>query len=153
LARYLLQHPEVALGRTVIDVATGSGVVAIAAAMAGARSVTAYDTDELAVYAAQMNVCLNRVNVAISKADVREVSAPSGALVTAGDVFYDRSISTAMLEGLTALAEAGAEVLIGDPYRLFLPQDRLEPLASFDVGVDMFLESDPVKTTLVARLS
>lgn len=73
--------------------------------------------------------------------------------MTAGDVFYDRSISTAMLEGLSALAEAGAEVLIGDPYRSFLPEDRLEPLANFDIGVEMFLESDPVKATLVARLS
>jgi predicted nicotinamide N-methyase len=153
LARYLLEHPEIVLGRTVIDVATGSGVVAIAAALAGAGSVAAYDTDELAVYAAQMNASLNRVGVAVSKADVRLVSAPSGALVTAGDVFYDRHISTAMLEGLTALAQAGAEVLIGDPYRSFLPQDRLEPLANFDIGVEMFLESDPVKATLVARLS
>lgn len=153
LARYLLQHPEIVLGRTVIDVATGSGVVAIAAALAGARSVAAYDTDELAVHAAQMNASLNRVSVTVFKADVRTVSAPSGALVTAGDVFYDRLISTAMLEGLTALAEAGAEVLIGDPYRSFLPEDRLEPLANFDIGVEMFLESDPVKATLVARLS
>jgi predicted nicotinamide N-methyase len=152
LARYLLQHSEIVLGRTVIDVATGSGVVAIAAALAGARSVAAYDTDELAVYAAQMNAGLNGVSVAVSKADVRGVSAPSGALVTAGDVFYDRCISAAMLEGLTALAKAGAEILIGDPYRSFLPQDRLEPLANFDIGVDMFLESDPVKATLVARL-
>ncbi|HVX20285.1 MAG TPA: 50S ribosomal protein L11 methyltransferase [Acidimicrobiales bacterium] len=153
LARYLLEHPKIVLGRTVIDVATGSGVVAIAAALAGARSVSAYDTDELAVHAAQMNACLNRVSVTVSNTDVRAVSAPGGALVTAGDVFYDRRIATAMLEGLTALARGGAEILIGDPYRLFLPQDRLEPLANFDIGVDMFLESDPVKATLVARLS
>ena len=153
LARYLLQHPELVLGRPVIDVATGSGVVAIAAALAGARSVVAYDTDELAVHAAQMNACLNRVPVAVYEADVRLVSAPSGALVTAGDVFYDRDIATAMLEGLTTLAEAGSDVLIGDPYRSFLPRDRLEPLANFDIGVDMAVESESVKTTLVARLS
>ncbi len=108
---------------------------------------------ELAIHAAQMNACLNRVSVGVSKADVRVVSAPSGALVAAGDVFYDRLIFTTMLEGLTALAEAGAEVLIGDPYRLFLPQDCFKPLATFDIGVNMFLESDPVKATLVARLS
>ena len=58
-----------------------------------------------------------------------------------------------MLEGLTALADNGAEVLIGDPYRSYLPEDRLEPLASFDVGVNMFMESDPVKPTLVARFA
>ncbi len=153
LARYLLQHPEIVSGRPVVDVATGSGVVAIAAVLAGAASVAAYDTDELAVRAARMNVRLNEVNVEVSRADVREISVPTGALVTAGDVFYDRTISAAMIQGLGALAEAGAEVLIGDPYRSYLPEDRLEPLATFDVAVDMFLESDPVKTTLVARVS
>lgn len=153
LARYLLEHPEIVLGRPVVDVATGSGIVAIAAALAGADSVAAYDTDALAVRAARMNVCLNGVDVEVSRADVREVRPPSGALVTAGDVFYDRSISEAMLQGLGASAEAGFEVLIGDPYRSYLPTDRLEPLATFDIGVEMFLESDPVKRTLVARLS
>ncbi|MGH8979872.1 MAG: class I SAM-dependent methyltransferase [Acidimicrobiales bacterium] len=153
LARYLLDHPEIVRGRDVIDVATGSGVVAIAAALAGARSVAAYDTDGIAVDAAQNNASLNQVRVACVRADVREVAAPTGALVTAGDVFYDRHISTAMLEGLTALAEAGAEVLVGDPYRSYLPQDRLEPVANYDVSVEMFLESDPIKPTLVARLS
>lgn len=153
LARFLLQRPELVLGRTVIDVATGSGVVAIAAALAGARTVVAYDTDGLAVEAARMNACLNRVEVAVHMADVRAVSAPKGALVTAGDVFYDRDISTAMLEGLTALADAGSEVLVGDPYRSFLPQDHLEPLADFDIGVDVDVESESVKATLVARLS
>lgn len=153
LARYLLQHPEIVIGRPVVDVATGSGIVAIAAALAGAGSVTAYDTDELAVQAAQANASLNGVNVAVSRADVREVSVPSGALVTAGDVFYDRRISAAMLEGLTALTHAGAEVLIGDPFRSFLPQERLEALVTFDIDVEMFLESDPIKPTLVARLS
>ena len=153
LARYLLQHPEIVLGRTVIDVATGSGVVAIAAALAGARPVTAYDIDERAVQAARTNARLNRVRITVSRGDVRTISAPSGALVTAGDVFYDRLTSAAMLEGLTALADAGAEVLVGDPYRSYLPQDRLEPLANFDIGVEMHLESDPVKATVVARLS
>lgn len=153
LARYLLHHPELVRGRTVIDVATGSGVVAIAAARAGARSVVAYDTDVLAVGAVQANACLNRVEVAAHLGDVRAVSGPSGALVTAGDVFYDRDISTAMLEGLAALAEAGSEVLIGDPFRSGLPLDRLEPLARFDIGVDLAVESEPVKTTLVARFA
>ena len=141
------------LGRTVIDVATGSGVVAIVAALAGAGSVVAYDSDELAVHAAQMNACLNQVKVAVHKADVRAVAAPTGALVTAGDVFYERDISMAMLESLTRLVDEGSEVLIGDPDRSFLPQDHLEPLASFDIGVDIALEGKSVKRTLVARLS
>lgn len=153
LARYLLDRPALVAGRTVVDVATGSGIVAIAAALAGARSVAAHDIDELAVHAARVNAGLNRVRVAVHQADVRSVSAAEGALVTAGDVFYDRDISTAMIEGLASLAEAGAEVLVGDPYRCFLPQDRLEPLASYDVGVEDSVESEPVKTSVVARFS
>lgn len=153
LARYLLDHPGKILGRTVVDVATGSGVVAIAAARAGARPVAAYDTDALAIRAAQANADLNEVSVAVHEADVRMVAVPDGALVTAGDVFYERHMSTVMLDTLAALADVGSEVLIGDPYRSYLPQDRLEPLAEFDIDVDVAVEGAPVRTTLVARLS
>lgn len=153
LARYLLQHPETVLGRTVVDVASGCGVVAISAALAGAAKVLAYDTDELAVRATRMNARLNGVEVSALEADVRVVSVPPGALVTAGDVFYDRSIAAAMLEGLARLAGAGAEVLVGDPRRSFLPEARLETLAELDISVAAGLESNPVKTTLVARFS
>jgi predicted nicotinamide N-methyase len=153
LARYLLDHPEIVRGRTVIDVATGSGVVAIAAVLAGAQSVAAYDIDPMAIHMAQLNADLNGVSVSFSTGDVRGVSAPKGALVTAGDVFYDHTISTAMLEALTPLAAAGVEVLIGDPYRQYLPEDRLERVGTYSIGVNMFLESDPVKATLVARLT
>jgi predicted nicotinamide N-methyase len=153
LARYLFEHPALVLGRTVIDVATGSGVVAIAAAIAGARSVAAYDTDELAVHVARLNAGLNEVDVAVGKAHVRDVWAPSGALVTAGDVFYEREIARDMLASLTALVGGGSEVLVGDPYRSFLPWDHLEPLANFDLDVDEALEGKSVRSTLVARLS
>ncbi len=152
LARYLLDHPEQVLGRTAVDVATGSGVAAIAAATAGARCVAACDTDALAVQAARANAAANGVRVAVAQADVRAVVTPPGILVTAGDVFYGRDISTAMLEGLCAMARAGAEVLVGDPFRSFLPQDRLEPLATYEVVVDVAVESEAVKTTMVARL-
>lgn len=152
LARYLLEHPETVRGRTVVDVATGSGLVAVAAALAGARTVAAYDRDELAVHAARTNARRNRVRVAVHESDVRVVSAPSGTVVTAGDVFYDRDIAGAMLEGLTALAEAGSEVLVGDPYRTFLPQHHLETIANYEIGVDMAVEGVSTKSTLVARL-
>ncbi len=153
LARYLLEHPENVLGRSVVDVASGCGVVAIAAALAGAGKVLAHDTDALAVRATRMNARLNGVGVSAFEADVRLVSAPSGALVTPGDVFYDRAIAAAMLEGLARLAGTGAEVLVGDPHRGFLPRARLDPLAEFDISVGTDLESEPVKTTLVARFA
>ncbi len=153
LARYLLDHPTLVVGRAVVDVATGSGVVAIAAALAGAASVTAYDTDELAVHAARVNARLNGVDVAARHGDVRDVSAAPGTLVTAGDVFYSRDIATAMLDGLAMLAACGCEILVGDPYRSFLPCEHLEPLETFDVSVDVSVESVPVKRTVVARLT
>lgn len=153
LARYVLDHRDLVAGRPVVDVATGSGVVAIAAALAGARSVAAYDTDELAVHAARANAALNGVEMEVERADVREISAPTGALVTAGDVFYDRDISTAMLAGLATLARAGADVLVGDPYRAFLPSEGLERLVDLEVAVDAAVESAPVKTTLIARFT
>lgn len=153
LARYLLEHPETVAGRPVVDVATGCGVVAVAAALAGAGSVTAYDIDALAVHAARTNASLNRVRIAVAQADVRTVTAPNGALVTAGDVFYDRDISTAMRLGLDALAAGGCEVLVGDPSRSYLPEDRLEPVATFEIGVDTEVEQQAVMTTVVARWS
>jgi predicted nicotinamide N-methyase len=153
LARYLLDNSDLVADRCVTDVATGSGVVAIAAAMAGAREVIAYDVDELAVSAASANARLNRVRIETRRSDVRDVEVPRGSLVTAGDVFYDRDIATSMLLGLTRMVTQGAEVLVGDPHRTFLPLDHLDPLASYQVDVDADLESVPVKTTLVARLT
>ena len=152
LARYLLDHPAVVAGRDVIDVATGSGVVAIAAALAGARTVTACDTDRVAIEAATTNAELNRVAITTTVSDVRAVRAEAGALVTAGDVFYEREIATAMGHALAELRDGGAEVLIGDPHRSFLPFEALEELASYDVTVDPAVETVTVKETMVARL-
>ncbi len=152
LARHLLAHPELVAGRQVVDVATGSGVVAVAAARAGAREVVASDIDEFAITAVALNARLNRVRVEPRLADVREIHVQPGAVVTAGDVFYDRDIASAMITGLGSLRLAGAEVLVGDPHRSFLPEDRLEPLAFYDVEVEEDLENATLKHTVVARL-
>ena len=152
LARFLLDNPAVVADRDVFDVATGSGVVAIAAALGGARTVTACDIDEVAVAAATINAELNRVSVKTRVCDVREIRAPAGALVTAGDVFYERDIATAMGQALSQLQGSGAEVIIGDPHRSFLPFDALEPLATYHVTVDPTVETVTMKETMVARL-
>ena len=70
LARYLLDHPEIVRGRGVIDIASGSGLVAIAAALAGAATVTAYDIDPLATAAIEANAAVNGVTVRAVCADV-----------------------------------------------------------------------------------
>ncbi len=152
LARHLLDRPEIVHGRDVVDIASGSGLVAIAAALAGARSVTAYDVDELAVAAAAMNAGLNEVEISTEVRDVREVAAARGSLVTAGDVFYAVEIADAMGEALRRLVARGVEVLIGDPHRPLLPAEGLEPVADYQVAVDVAVEAVEVKAAMVARL-
>jgi predicted nicotinamide N-methyase len=152
LARHLLDHPELVASKSVIDVASGSGVVALAAARAGAMSVTAYDIDEFAVAAVRLNARLNDLSIEARALDVREVEAPAGAVVTVGDVFYDERMAAVMLPELSRLAAGGATVLVGDPQRAYLPAARLAVVASYDVEVEQDIEDAPVKTTVVATL-
>jgi predicted nicotinamide N-methyase len=153
LARYLLDHPEVVRGCRVIDVATGSGLVAVAAALAGAEEVLASDVDPLAVVAARRNAEANGVRVSVTVGSVTDLTAAPGDLVVAGDVFYDRSMAEQMLASLRRARDVGAEVLVGDPYRSRLPQDALTTLATYEVDVDPELERAPVVAALVARLT
>jgi predicted nicotinamide N-methyase len=153
LARYLLDSPEVVRGRRVIDVATGSGLVAIAAGLSGAAAVRAVDVDPLAVVAARRNAGSNGVRLSATVGSVTDVTAEPGDLVLAGDVFYDRSMAEQMLTSLRQLRDDGAEVLIGDPYRSRLPEHALTPVATYEVDVDPELEQAPVVAAMVARLT
>jgi predicted nicotinamide N-methyase len=153
LARYLLDSPEVVRGRRVVDVATGSGLVAVAAGLAGAGQVCAVDVDPLAVVAARRNAESNGVRLSATVGSVADVTAGPGDLVVAGDVFYDRGMAEQMLTSLRRLRECGAEVLVGDPYRSRLPQHALSPVATYQVEVDPELEQAPVVAAVVARLT
>jgi predicted nicotinamide N-methyase len=153
LARYLLDTPEVVRGRRVVDVATGSGLVAVAAALAGAREVRAIDVDDLAVVAARRNAEANGVRLSVTTGSVTDLSAEPGDLVLAGDVFYDRAMAEQMLTSLRLLRDGGAEVLIGDPYRSRLPLDALSVIETYEVDVDPELEQAPIVAAVVARLT
>jgi predicted nicotinamide N-methyase len=153
LARYLLDTPEAARGRRVVDVATGSGLVAVAAALAGASEVHAIDVDELAVVAARRNAEANRVRMSVTVGSVADLTAAPGDLVLAGDVFYEERIAVQMLTSLLRLRGDGAEVLVGDPYRSRLPEQALSPLATYQVEVDPELERATVVPAVVARLT
>jgi predicted nicotinamide N-methyase len=153
LARYLLDRPQVVRGRRVIDVATGSGLVAVAAGLAGAAEVRAIDVDPLAVVAARRNAESNGVRLSATLGSVADVTAESGDLVLAGDVFYDRAMAEQMLVALRRLRDGGAEVLVGDPYRSRLPAQALSPVATYQVEVDPELEQAPVVAAMVARLT
>jgi predicted nicotinamide N-methyase len=152
LARYVLDHPDLLAGRTVLDLAAGSGLVAIAAMKAGARSVTAVEIDELAVAAIGINAEANGVDVTALLADVLE-QEPTADVVLAGDVFYSRDMTDRMLGYLRRAARTGATVLVGDPGRAYLPREHLTLLAEYDVPVPQTLEDTPLKRTTVWSVS
>jgi len=152
LARYLLDHPGTVRGRTVIDVASGSGLVAIAAARAGATAVTGYDIDPLAAAAIEVNAAANGVTVQAVCADVLdsdELPAPGTGVVLVADAFYQRELA-ARVTGFAGRGRArGADVLVGDFGRAYLPRDRLTALVSYDIPGQDVLEDRAVKRTTV----
>lgn len=151
LARHLLDHPDLAAGRRVLDLAAGSGLVAIAAALAGAAQVTANDIDPYAVAAVTVNARVNRVRVAVTADDLLD-SAPAGTdLLVAGDVLYDRALADRMLPFLARAAAGGADVLVGDPDRGHLPAGRLAVVASYPVPTTEPTVGSPVRRVQVLR--
>jgi predicted nicotinamide N-methyase len=153
LARYLLDHPHLVRDRRVFDLAAGSGVVAIAAATAGAARVTANEIDPYATAAIAVNAELNGVDVSIILGDVLDGDADAADVVLAGDVFYSRPMTERVLPFLRRAAARNALVLVGDPGRAYLPGERLTALERYQVPVTVDLESTEVKTTTVWTLS
>jgi len=151
MARYLLDHPETAAGRQVIDLASGSGLVAIAAAKAGAAAVTAYDVDPLAAAAITMNAAANQVAVRAVCADIldRDEFPDDADLMLVADAFYERDLACRVTRFLGRARACGVAVLVGDLGRAYLPRDRLRPLAAYDVPGLGALEDRDVKRTTV----
>ena len=152
LARYLLDHPEAVRGRHAIDVASGSGLVAIAAAKAGAAAVTAYDIDPLAVAAIAVNAAANGVAVPAACADVLDEDGPPSPdtdLVLVADAFYERELADRVMRFLARGRARGVAALVGDFGRAYLPRDRLTPLAAYDVPGLRVLEGSDIKRTTV----
>jgi predicted nicotinamide N-methyase len=153
LARYLLDHPEVVAGRRVLDLASGSGLVAIAAAQAGAAAVRAVEVDPRAVAAVELNAAANEVRLAATLGDILDADAGDAQVVLAGDVFYSQAMANRVLRFLLRAARGGARVLVGDPGRAFLPRERFRELTGYDVPVPPALESVRVKHTTVWELN
>ncbi|MCS6800552.1 MAG: 50S ribosomal protein L11 methyltransferase [Chloroflexota bacterium] len=151
LARYLLDHPETVSGRTVLDLASGSGLTAIAAARAGARRVVANDIDPFALTAAQLNAEVNGVAVEMDGRDLLGSERVDWEVVLAGDIFYERETAERVQRFLRRAHASGAAVLIGDLGRRYLPRPWLMPLAVYEVPVEAALEDRPVKRTTVWR--
>ncbi|MBY5410237.1 methyltransferase [Rhizobium leguminosarum] len=134
LARHLLDQPETVAGRRVLDLGAGSGLVAIAAAKAGAAKVTAIDIDANAIAAIRLNAAINGVSVIAVAAEIIEGSLPETDLLVVGDLFYDPSLASRVMAFLRRCEAAGIEVLIGDPERAYLPQGELSRIAAHSVA-------------------
>ncbi|GAA4731406.1 class I SAM-dependent methyltransferase [Phytohabitans rumicis] len=147
LARYVLDHPALVAGERVLDLAAGSGLVAVAAARAGAAEVTAVDIDPLSLAAVAANAAANGVPVNGLEEDVLDQDADAD-VVLAGDVFYSREMAERMMAYLRRAAKGGAHVLVGDPGRAYRPVG-LHEVAAYDVPVVATLEDASVKRTTI----
>lgn len=151
LARHLLDHPALVRGARVLDFASGSGLVAIAAARAGAAHVDANDIDAFALAAIDLNAQANAVT--LETVDGDRIGRDEGwDVVLAADIFYERDTAARVLPWLQDLSRRGATVLIGDPGRSYLDRTRVEPIATYEVPVTRSLEDADIKHTSVWRL-
>ncbi|MFZ4120768.1 MAG: class I SAM-dependent methyltransferase [Caulobacterales bacterium] len=152
IARYILDQPALVQGKTVLDVASGSGLVAIAAMRAGAFSARAIDLDPFATQACLLNAALNAVSIEVETGNA--LLQPAAAqVILVGDLFYEKDLAAALLSWLQAQAAAGKTVLIGDPGRAYLPKDALVRVAEYAIPVSRDLEDCEVKRTAVWRLA
>lgn len=151
LARHVLDHPALVRGRAVLDFGAGSGLVAIAAAMSGAR-VTAAEIDPFAAAAIALNAALNGVEIAIERTDVIGREPVPWEIVLAGDMCYERPLAERLTDWLRRLAAQDVTVLLGDPGRAYLPSGDLEALARYDVPTPLELEDRTSREGVVWRL-
>ena len=151
LARYVLDNPEVVAGLDVLDIGSGGGIVSIAAALAGARHVTAVDIDPLAAAACGMNAQFNGVvdRISIEIADATLYDFAPFDLILVGDVCYARGKSEDLAR---RLSESTAPVLLGDPGRQFLPRERICLVATYPVASSAELEAASTTTGSVWRM-
>jgi predicted nicotinamide N-methyase len=160
LARYILDHRDVVAGRSVLDLGSGSGLTAIAAALAGASDVVASEIDAFAVAAIGLNAEANGVRIGITgdvlgtqgKGDAAARPAESADVVLAADIWYEKHLAERATRLLEQARERGADVLVGDVGRAFLPRPLLHELAAYDLQVIEELENEPVKRVAVLTL-
>ena len=152
LARYVLDHPELVRSRQVIDFASGSGIVGIAAMKAGAAHVLCADIDGFCQAALSLNQAANDVVCDFTDADLLEAPAPASDVILAGDICYEKPMTDRVMAWLQAARAQGATVLIGDPGRSYFPKSGLEKLAEYQVETTRELEDFAVKRTSVWTL-
>ena len=152
IARYLADHPEAVAGRRVVDLASGSGLCAIAAMQAGASDATAIDIDTFSIAAVELNARANGVRVTSIRRDVLDDGPPDADVLLAGDCWYEAGLATRVTPWLKQARDHGVDVLVGDPGRRYLPTEDLEEIACYEVRTTTELEDLDRKQAWVYRL-
>ena len=152
LARWLLDHPAEVAGKTVLDFATGSGLVAIAAMKAGATHGLANDIDPFCGAAVALNAAANSVAVDFTGADLLDAPPPQVDVICAGDVCYEAPMTGRVMAWLRLARRQGSQVLIGDPHRTYFNAEGLTFLAEYQVPTTRELEDFAIKRSSVYAL-
>lgn len=152
LARHILDRPHLVAGKRVLDFAAGSGLVGIAAMKAGAASALCADIDPFANEACRLNAALNGVEVAVTGENVIGRLDVGADVLLMGDCAYERDLAQAAFAWARALQAQGADVLIGDPGRAYMPKAKVRPLGTYHVETSRDLEDAEVKRTVVWRM-
>jgi predicted nicotinamide N-methyase len=153
IAQYLAEHPEIVTGRRVVDVASGSGLCAIAAMRADAASVQAVDIDAFAVAATALNARANGYRIEVTQRDALAEAPPDVDVLLAGDCWYEADLAGRVLPWLREAERQGIEILVGDPGRAYLPTAELVEIASYDVRTTSDVEDLAFTRATVYRLA
>lgn len=151
VGRYILDEPGLVAGKHVLDLGSGSGLVAIAALRSGASSATAADIDPLAATAARLNGGLNGVTLQTTAHDLLAEPPAAYDVILVGDLFYEATLARRVMAFIDAAAARGAQILVGDPQRSYFPIDRFERLTEYTVPVSRQLEDAEIKQTAIWR--
>lgn len=164
LARHILDNPETVAGKIVLDIGSGSGLIAIAAAMASARRVIANDIDAFANEACAINAEANSATITVVGSNLisneqdheaveQALQLPRIDVLCLGDVFYEKDLARHVTLLSERLHLKGAHILVGDPRRSFFPVDRFRKLVDFAVPVTRELEDNEIKNSTVWEFS
>ena len=151
LARYVLDNPSLVADKRVLDLGSGSGLVAIAAKRAGAAEVLAADVDLFASAAVLINAEANAVSLRVTEDDILDTTPSDIDVLLVGDLFYERDLTERVVSFMERTAATGAPVLVGDPRRSYFPAERFINLARYDVPTTRELEDQEIKRAAVWR--
>tara|TARA_R110002110_G_scaffold3598_13_gene18428 strand:+ start:873 stop:1535 length:663 start_codon:yes stop_codon:yes gene_type:complete len=152
LARYLLDHPETVRGKSVLDFASGSGLVGIAASLSGATQVVAADIDSFSLAAIRENAAVNNVSIDATQTDYLDCDVPGFDLIVAGDICYEKPLAKRVTDWLQKAATTGATVLLADPGRSYFDEINMTCIARYDVPTSLELEDRATRSVGVWRV-